>query len=173
VSFEASALILTWAAIALLALAMSGLLRQIRTLAASVAPGTAQLGPTIGLPAPQLDGLGAGWSKTAILIFLDADCRTCKQLLPRLSALADIDGEQLAFVAVFRGEPVAESSNIEVISNQHEAFRRFRVPVTPFGVAVGPSGITVASRPIGSVTALEEFVKGIDERSLEDVSAAW
>jgi hypothetical protein len=171
VSFETSALILTWVAIAMLALAMAGLLRQIRTLAATVAPGITQLGPTIGLPAPQLNGREARWPNSAILVFLDAGCQTCEQLIPRLTALSDIHGGQLTFVAVFRGDAVLPvGSSLEILANQQSAFDSFRVPVTPFGVAVASSGLIVAARPIGSAKALEELVEGVRERSLENVS---
>lgn len=172
-NFETSALILTWAAIALLALAMSGLLRQVRILASTSTSRMAQLGPPIGFVAPGLEADSRGWPTPAVLMFLDMGCRTCQQVLRAFSDVATTNGHDVSYVAVFRGDADATAgSRVTMMTNQRTAFDRFHVPVTPFGVVLDGSGVVKAARPIGSTEAMTEFLRVINEGSYEHVSSA-
>ena len=75
-TFQTSALLLSWAAILLLALVVSGLIRQVHALAA----GPRRVGPRPGAAAPGLAGT-APTARPLLLLFLSADCRTCTEAL--------------------------------------------------------------------------------------------
>jgi hypothetical protein len=155
-TFEGSALILAWLAIALLALAMSGLVRQVRALSTQPRGGRLQQSPLVGSAAPELPG--QGWTRPTVLLFVAADCDVCKARLADLEALAAANGEAVACAAVFAGEPNGfASSRVKVLGHQRSAFDRFRVPITPFGVVVTARGIVSYVAPVGSSRVVDEL----------------
>jgi hypothetical protein len=86
-SFQSTALLLAWVAIALLALAVSGLIRQLR----SVGLPTNRFLPTsiVGGLAPPLGDGSADWPKPTILLFVSAECRVCQDRLNELDAIVE------------------------------------------------------------------------------------
>jgi protein-disulfide isomerase len=99
-SVQASALILAWITIAMLALA--GLLRQVRALSAQMAQAPARASALTGAPAPEFQGTALRWDRPTLLLFVSADCSICQERLRDLEALAEQDGK-LSYVAVFPG----------------------------------------------------------------------
>ncbi|TDD77753.1 hypothetical protein [Actinomadura rubrisoli] len=158
-SFQNSALLLSWVAILLLALVVAGLVRQVHALGTG-APGPAALGPATGTPAPAFDRLGPG-----LLLFLDRDCGVCADVL---SAAGDL-GRPLH--AIFSGPapdaapgpapgPASGSApdGPTVLAGERDGlFAEYRVPATPFAVIVGADGRVRASEPVGSAEALREL----------------
>ncbi|MFD0688944.1 hypothetical protein [Actinomadura fibrosa] len=146
-SFQNSALLLSWVAIVLLALVVAGLVRQVHALGRG-APGTAPLGPAAGTRAPAFDRLGPG-----LLLFLDRDCGVCAEVL---AAAGDL-GRPLH--AIFAGPAAADPSPaLTVLSGERDGlFADYRVPATPFAVLVGADGRVRASEPVGSPEALREL----------------
>jgi thiol-disulfide isomerase/thioredoxin len=168
-TFEASAIILAWVAILLLAFAMSGLLRQVHSLFALLQGGQTAVGPALGSRAPRLDGLDgeAGWLQPTILIFADSNCPSCERILSELPDLAEAHSGSLQFAAVF-----AKDSNgfthphILVLTRESTAFSDFRVTATPFAVAVTTNGRIAGTGLVGSITALEQFIHDSQERMM-------
>lgn len=159
-SFETSALVLAWIAIALLGLAMSGLLRQLHSLAAVALPARVSIGPPTGDPAPALSGLTAWGPNTSVLFLVDADCSVCSKMLPRVAQFANAHSD-IDFISVFAdGELPSglDGSRVRIYMDQKEAFDRYRVPVTPFAVVVGKDGIVQDAAPVGSDDVLEAFI---------------
>ncbi|NVI89813.1 hypothetical protein [Actinomadura sp. BRA 177] len=144
-SFQNSALLLSWVAILLLALVVAGLVRQVHALGQG-APRTAGLGPAPGTPAPAFDRLGPG-----LLLFLDRDCGVCTDVL------AAAEGP---LHAIFAGPPPdgASRPGVTVLTGEQDGlFADYRVPATPFAVLVGADGRVRAAQPVGSPEALHEL----------------
>ncbi|MFA1545649.1 hypothetical protein [Actinomadura chokoriensis] len=147
-SFQNSALLLSWVAILLLALVVAGLVRQVHALSQG-APRQAGLGPAPGTPAPAFDRLGAG-----LLLFLDRDCGVCTDVLAAAGAL------DRPLHAIFAGPPPdggAPSRATVLTGEQDGLFADYRVPATPFAVLVDADGRVRAAEPVGSPEALHDL----------------
>jgi len=147
-SFQNSALLLSWVAILLLALVVAGLVRQVHALSRG-APEPAGLGPAPGTPAPAFDRLGPG-----LLLFLDRDCGVCTDVLAAAGAL------DRPLHAVFAGPPPEEGTppGVTVLTGEQDGlFADYRVPATPFAVLVDADGRVRAAQPVGSPEALHEL----------------
>jgi len=166
-SFEMSALLLTWVVVALLALAMGGMLRHVRTLTQQV-QGQAMRprGPVIGsvFPSPaSARGNGNG----EVIVFLRSECHPCEALIPEIRRLSSAQfGPKVT--AVFREDrPESDLGNAQVLEHQAPLFETVGVSTTPYAVVVGPQQTVIAARPIGSPSALVELLHSI-EGSLEN-----
>ena len=146
-SFQTSALLVTWAVLLLLALVVAGLVRQVHALGRGV-PQAAALGPAPGAPAPAFERLGAG-----LLLFLDRDCGVCAEVLEAAGAL------DRPFRAVFSGPaPEGLSPGVTALTEEREGlFTAYRIPATPFAVLVDAAGRVRAAEPVGSPEALREL----------------
>jgi hypothetical protein len=162
--FQTSALILAWMAILVLALAMSGLLRQVQALSRSRAPQW-QIGPPVGSVAPPLRPDDQWGSDTVtVALFLDRACEACRQSLQLAEQFAVSNAGRLRFLAVFpEGANGHQQRQVEVIENADEAFTKYQIPVTPFGVVIGPDGRIVQTSPLGSESLFNQLV----ERTLQ------
>ncbi|MEV4677849.1 MULTISPECIES: hypothetical protein [Actinomadura] len=146
-SFQNSALLLSWVAILLLALVVAGLVRQVHALGQG-AP-SAGLGPAPGTAAPAFDRLGPG-----LLLFLDRDCGVCTDVLAAAGAL------DRPLHAIFAGPPPdpGPPPGATVLTGEQDGlFADYRVPATPFAVLVGADGRVRAAEPVGSPEALREL----------------
>lgn len=143
-SFQNSALLLSWVAILLLALVVAGLVRQVHALGQGASrPAGLSLAP--GAPAPAFDRLGPG-----LLLFLDRECGVCADVLAAVP-----DGRPLH--AIFAGPPPGEAARpgVTVLAGEQDGlFTDYRVPATPFAVLVGADGRVRAAEPVGSPEAL-------------------
>jgi hypothetical protein len=153
-SFQTSALILSWVAIALLALVVSGLVRQVHTLSAGPARPAEPVGLAPGAAAPGLDLLAAGASGPVLLLFLSADCRTCTGVL----AEAARHTGAVTLRALYAGPAPATDLPVSVHGGQAALFERYDAIATPFAVLVDPSGRVVRSEPVGSPAALRTLL---------------
>ncbi|MEU6078468.1 hypothetical protein [Micromonospora sp. NPDC047074] len=159
-SFQTSALILSWVAILLLALTVSGLVRQVHALSSgavqrrppsaglqrgAAAPGFAQLAPAT--PTVPL-----------VLLFLDPDCGTCGEVLAE--ANSHVGRPDLEFRVLYRGAPSAEAAAlpITVLGEQAELFERYDALATPFATIVDPAGQVLGAGPLGSRAALRRLL---------------
>lgn len=165
-SFLTSAVVLAWVTIAALAFAMSGLLRQIRILTAVVAPSGPRLGPALGSVAPPLtpgrDGEQA--RDMSLLVFVDDGCQSCNAVLERMAV---IDGQLPSIgrrVAIFEGNATGfNKPGIETVWSAKKAFQAFRIPVTPYAVAVSAEGRIVAADAVGSAAAFDGFLEKLSQ----------
>ena len=166
--FTTSALILSWVAIALLALVVSGLVRQVHQLSRGhVVRSPGRLGVTPGSAAPHADELLAGDGKT-LLLFLSAECRTCADVL---AAAGRLDGPP-AVRAVYAGDaPAAPAAGVPVTGNRPDLFTAYDAIATPFAVLVGADGRVVRSEPLGSADALGDLVAAAPHHTSQPRSA--
>jgi hypothetical protein len=154
VTFESAALVAAWAAILLLAFAMSGLLRQIREFQAGVAqPSRRGPGPSVGtiLQIEQRDTL-----TDAFLFFAGKSCRTCDALIPEIVRLSRTwNGPHL--VMVYREDAGRRLDGIEILTDP-ELFEELNVSVVPFGVITDAEGRVVLADLLGSRERFKRFV---------------
>ncbi|WP_405110261.1 hypothetical protein OG559_30105 [Micromonospora sp. NBC_01405] len=166
-SFQTSALILSWIAILLLALTVSGLVRQVHALSSgtvqrrresvglrpgAAAPGFARLAPV----APEVP---------LVLLFLEPDCGTCTEVLAEANGHVDRPG--LEFRVLYRDAPSAQAAGlpITVLGGQAELFERYDVLATPFATVVDRAGRVLRAEPLGSRAALRRLLDEIDSPS--------
>jgi hypothetical protein len=155
--FDTSAILLAWLAIAVLAFAMAGLLRQVVFLRSALAGSDAgALGPAIGASAPALPGIEYAGTRT-VLLFADDGCESCRSILDALASEPD-DPSMADVVVLFSGSANGHAlAPDRLFVQQSELFDRLAVNVTPFALMVGADSRIVAAEPVGSVEMLDEF----------------
>lgn len=147
-SFQTTALLLSWVAILLLAMVVAGLVRQVHALAQG-APQASGLGPAPGSRAPEFDRVGHG-----LLLFLDRDCGTCADVLTAAEAL------HTPAKAIFAGQP--PETTLPAVADAPDLFDAYGVPATPFAVVVDPTGRVRAAEPVGSTAALHDLLDALE-----------
>jgi hypothetical protein len=178
-SFTVAAIVLAWIAIALLALVVSGLVRHVFALTASVVgqrgPGQeqAQERPSaleIGGAAPPIDGVGGmAAGKPALLLFVDASCGSCERALAGFAALAAQQSQDATFVVLFSARPSTfESEQVEIRAHMARTFKRYSIPMTPYAVGITADGRIAAAQGIAADPVLGDVL----ERTLRGRRAA-
>jgi hypothetical protein len=164
-SFEASALLVTWMAILLLALVVSGLIRQVQALASGrVRVRANEVGLRPGTAAPEAARL-APHGERALLLFLSEGCGVCEEVLEEAAAQAAHTAQRgIAVLALFAtplpafAQSAARGNGtgrVVVLAEESGLFERYQVPATPFAVAVDAAGRVARSEPVGSRQALQ------------------
>jgi hypothetical protein len=163
-SFETTALLVTWVALVLLALVVAGLVRQVHQL--TQGPRTREPGPRAGTAAPSLDVLAAEPGRATLLLFLSQDCPVCHDVFEEALGI----GGAPATRAVFAGEAIdaVPPANMRILSGQKELFTAYQVPATPYGVIVGADGRVRTAEPVGSVRGLRGLVTEAGGRLHDD-----
>jgi hypothetical protein len=158
-TFEQSALILAWAAILLLALAMSGLMRQVHALTNAQHGGSHRaVGPATGMVAPEIPGLQAG--VRSLLLFVDRGCPSCDQALDALT-ISSGNGDAIR-VALYRDVPPPSRDGLVTVGHAEPVFSALGVTVTPTAVALDEQRRVIASAPAGTPTLIEQFLSYIN-----------
>jgi len=164
-SFQTSALILSWIAILLLALVVSGLVRQVHALSTGTVgrPGSVGLRP--GSPAPRFRDLAPPSPATLILLFLDDGCATCDQLLDE--AAEQVQRTRTVLRVLYRDTvpPQAAELPMTVLGEQADLFDRYEALATPFAVVIDETGRVRGSEPVGSRVALRHLLDQVDNPS--------
>lgn len=157
--FVTSALLVSWVAIALLALVVSGLVRQVHQLSRGGAARTpGRVGVTPGSPAPHPGELLAEGRPT-LLLFLSPDCRTCTRVLAVADRIhTDATGDHPEVRAVYAADAPAQGPALPVLAHRPELFTAYDAIATPFAVLVGANGRVVRSEPLGAPEALHDML---------------
>jgi len=176
-SFVIASQIVSWIAIAVLALIVLALARQIGVLHARIAPvGALKVdnGPAVGEKAPvftvpALDGTLAHIGQTLeegkaqLLLFVSPDCPVCKSIVP--VARSFVEHERLSILFVSDGELAGHREMIEHFGLNPGAFvnsaavgMRFGVGKLPYAVLIDDAGIVSASGLVNSREHLESLV---------------
>ncbi|MEW2378646.1 hypothetical protein AB0883_21460 [Micromonospora sp. NPDC047812] len=162
-SFQTSALILSWIAILLLAFTVSGLVRQVHALSSGAVqrrPESVGLRP--GAPAPEFARLApAAPAVPLVLLFLEPDCGTCTEVLAEASEHVR---PGLEFRVFYREDPPARAAElpITVLGGQAELFERYDALATPFATVVDRAGRVLRAEPLGSRAALHRLLDEVD-----------
>lgn len=150
--FETAALLLSWLAIALLGLAMAGLVRQVQWLTAG-GRSLQHVGPTIGSYALPLAGIDYAAARETVVVFLTADCPLCGRIAPDATALAaSTAGDDVRVIVAHVGADHVGGPGTARVSEAE--LKQWRVSVTPFAVRVGSDSRVMEAAPIESPTSL-------------------
>ncbi len=157
-SFQTSALILSWVAILLLALVVSGLVRQVQQLSSTAVRRPEPVGLPPGAPAPAFASLAPLSPATLVLLFLQPGCGTCAELLDEAGEQAE--RHPLQFRALYRDgvAPEAADSPVTAFGDQADLFERYDAIATPFAVVIDQGGRVLRSEPVGSRAALRHLL---------------
>jgi hypothetical protein len=169
-SFMMSAFLITWLAIALLAFAMSGLVRQVHALASSRQPAPFRTGPPIGAVLPDLHGAvrASHPTKPTVLLFSEATCSTCAELLPELARLASEHRDTIQFGVVFRGKGAAvDGPMVAAFEHRPELFDRLGISAVPYAIVTSPNGVVLDAQLTGSTTLLRRLVNAAGNGTTE------
>ncbi|MEU4565280.1 hypothetical protein [Micromonospora sp. NPDC023956] len=163
-SFQTSALILSWIAILLLALVVSGLVRQVHALSSGMVQRRPEsVGLSAGTPAPGFTRLApTAPAVPLVLLFLDPDCGTCGEVLSEAADQAGRDG--LEFRVLYRDDAPARAAGlpVTVLDGEAELFDRYDALATPFATVVDPAGRVLRAEPLGSRAALRRLLDAVD-----------
>ncbi|CAM3158588.1 hypothetical protein [Stackebrandtia soli] len=152
--FVTSALIVSWVAILLLALVVSGLIRQVHQLSKGVIQQPLRAGIQPGATAPDVTELLDGGG---VLLFLSPGCRSCAEALDETATwLATTDGTPRAR-AVYSG-PAPADTPVPAIGDRADLFERYDAIATPFAVVIDDAGVVVRSEPVGSRSAARDLL---------------
>lgn len=160
--FMTSALIASWAAIGLLALVVSGLIRQVHQLTRRPGPPPRAEGPGPGDRAPGADDPafdGAGPDAARVLLFLSDSCRICDRVLAAAVAWAEAgrgpDAPRLLALYADAAPPAAAAQSAVAVGEHRAAlFAAHDVIATPFAVVAGADRRVLRAEPLGSTAAL-------------------
>ncbi|SCL31594.1 hypothetical protein GA0070624_4296 [Micromonospora rhizosphaerae] len=164
-SFQTSALILSWIAILLLALVVSGLVRQVHALSNGAVGRPASVGLRPGSPAPRFRDLAPPAPNTLVLLFLVPSCTTCGQLLDEAAEQSQRTDAVLRVLYRQAVPPQAADLPMTVLGEQGDLFDRYDVIATPFAVVIDATGRIRRSEPVGSRAALRHLLDQADNSS--------
>jgi methylamine dehydrogenase accessory protein MauD len=177
IQFLTWAVILLGAVVAVLALMLFGLARQVGILHERVAPMGAMVndhGPEVGDPAPDMrvrtiDGaeIRIGGSSTSgrqrLILFVSPTCPICKKLLP--IARSFVAGERLDVLLVGDGDPVEQARmraehRVEHVPyvNSPQVGMAFHVGKLPYAILTDEDGVIRAKGLVNSREHLESLV---------------
>lgn len=154
-----SLLVLTWIALALLALGLVGLSRAVNLLAKRLAEGVVSPrriteGDRLALP-----DLGVPEQGVGLLAFVTKECASCHRAVDVFQAYARINSGVILTV-LWRGDapsPFVGSGPVQ----QGTLFDELHVGFTPFAVLT-VDGIVVETAAVGSPSALGRFAASLD-----------
>jgi hypothetical protein len=164
-SFQTTALVLAWVAIMGLTFLVSRLLHQVQVMSSSGHPvRSLQVGVAPGSPAPALDGHELTPGRASVIFFADDSCSSCSALLPHVTEMAERSKREIDVIVAYdekASQPKAATpTSLILLEQQAPAFERFRIPATPFGIAVSTSATVIESVPISGP---DDFDRLIDE----------
>lgn len=148
----AATMILAWFAILLLALAMSGLLRQITLLRATLERGAVgSENFLVGSRLPEYLRQNSE-PRPTIFVFLEGSCSSCIGLVATINEYASIWSQGVRFAAIVsETDPslMNLSSEVEILVHP-EAQKDLHVQLVPFAIMCGEDGVIVSAEPVGS-----------------------
>jgi hypothetical protein len=145
VSFQTSALIVTWVALLLLSCVVAGLVRQVHALSAGARPVATGLRP----------GDRAHLTGPAVLLFLRPTCTTCVEALAEAATVA---ADRLPVLAFYEGPAPAVPAGVTALGDQGHRFAEYGALATPFAVLVGADDRITAATPVGSRAAVRDLL---------------
>lgn len=162
-SFEQSAILLSWIAIGLLAFGMSGLLRQIAALRHGPDAGTFT-SSLVSQHAPEIEDLE--FSQDTVILFGDSNCPACRLIWPIAREHTE-SRAQPRLVIVTKPDVESPSVGDAEVFIDASAFESFRIPVTPFAVLVDRTGVIRAAEPMGAPELFASFLSAVQAHSAD------
>lgn len=153
--FVTSALILSWIAIFLLALVVSGLIRQVHQLSKG-SRRVDRVGVSTGTTAPDARRLLG--DSGGMLLFLSPTCGVCSDVLDEAAQWINDAGADPAQIQAVYADAPKEHPVIAVAGGRSDLFDRYDVVVTPYAVVIDDTATVTRSEPVGSRNALRQLL---------------
>jgi hypothetical protein len=169
-SFVIAALFVSWIAVALLMLVVGNLHIRLQRLEQFNAS------PREAVPYGQLLGrrlhdLFAGSVPApGVLLFLSANCASCKRVLDELAAPGRSTPVTIAWIDQTPAPTTAAPPNTIILAEGPQMSAALGIRVTPFVVVSGEDGRVVKATPVTSLSSLGELVGGSTNRFHAPVS---
>jgi hypothetical protein len=173
-TLTATAIVLSWVAIIVLASALAGVLARVHRLeqrlapSAGAGPGSGGAGPTgsgpgVGATAPPVPGVVLDDGVGAVLLFADRECGSCLRVLPTAVEAGTRSGVPVhvlwsSATAVTNGSPPGVTHHPDAGA----AYVLYGVVAAPWLVVVAPDGRIAATGAAGSVARAAELVAVLD-----------
>lgn len=159
-TFEQSALLLAWVAILIMALALTGLLRQLRGMNRRTQSTVLETDRWLDVPEEMKASLKLDNASPALLLFVTPGCKACEARLRELAPLA-AEEESVSFAAVFpeHANGFEGGGRIAKLEHKQTVFSQLRVPLTPYGVVLSREGAVTHATPVGSLKLLKQLVE--------------
>jgi thiol-disulfide isomerase/thioredoxin len=165
-SFETALLVLAWIAILLLALAMSGLMRQIHVLQAHGPGRSESLGPRPGTRVSSILFGPEFADRPVLAVFAEAACKSCEVILPELERLAtSLNGHANVLVVTKEAAESLPATKLKVVRSP-QAFSELGIRFVPIALALSQEGIVLGAEPVGSEELLKRFVRKFQATAL-------
>lgn len=170
-SFTASALVLTWAALLLLSLVVAGLVRQVHELQRATPVGPDRSAPRgrVGAIVPPIAGVDL--ARRRLLLLLDAECDACATLLAGLSATLSPSVIDTGMALLYADEPDPDAGRLgaPVVDDAQPVFDAVGATALPYGVALDADGRVAAATPVGRVGQLLPLLAAAGLDAADDV----
>lgn len=166
-SFETAAILLAWAAIVILALGFSGVLRQVRVLSRMLDSSRARAGAVLGATGPRIDGWHREPDHVGLILFASSGCSSCREVVPTLGPmLAARNGGDVDAVVVYKDAVPAGAINTPHVAYvvDESAFVDYGVHMVPTAVHLAPDGRVEGIAPVGSVSRLDAFLREVSTK---------
>jgi hypothetical protein len=151
----ATALVLAWVAIILLALSVAGLMRQVHLLLTERAAEGAASPAYPGVPTLPAELMAAG---ERIVLFASTTCVACTEVMPVLLD-ACRGGDRSCLVVTSSARHPDWPDGLTYRENAADLFEHFGIVATPHALRIVATTV-VASAPVGSVAALRALIDG-------------
>jgi hypothetical protein len=157
VSFVTSAFIVTWVALLLLALALAGVVRQLRHLSG---PDAGVRRSAAALPRPNIRLPSIATGVPLVLLLVDRSCRVCADRLEDLQRWSKVHDDAIAFAVASRDTLAHADDGVTVTVHEHAdgIFDTVEPRMLPFGVVFDPDGQAIAGGAVGSAQRLAQLI---------------
>ena len=162
-SFSTAALLVSWLAIALLALGFAGLTRQVTALSRRSSTGSTALRTTsdlVGLALPRHGDLArVRQPGRPLVLFVSPGCPSCHALIGDIAALG-LD-EQVTVVSAGTCTGADAAPSVICVSEARAVLDRLAVPATPYLMALDAEGTITATRMPTEPSDLRTFAESV------------
>ena len=149
-SFMATALVLAWVAIIVLALSVAGLMRQVHLLLTERSAEGSAASSHAGPPSLPADLLAAGAER--VVLFASTSCVACSEVMPVLVEHSRSAGRSCLVVTAAERHP-AWPEELTYRENAADLFEHFGIAATPHALRIVDAAV-VAEGQVGSARAL-------------------
>jgi hypothetical protein len=162
-SLTSASVVVLWLVVAVLVLAVTGLVRQNKVLEARIERLSGPAGQPRSGPDPHDVRSLAGTAKAVVALYVDARCPSCDEALRAAPGFAaELRGQVRFAVVPLSGRLEMPDGDI-VVAPEGSPLRAVDVPATPYAVAWSGTGEFRSAAPVGSIDSLTTFLAGIRE----------
>ena len=169
---DSALIVLACLGVTIIALAVSGLIRQLRVLEGTVrvlaAQRTSRMTRSAAIPRGDLDE-----SSATAFVFVEEGCPSCEDVLRELPHVAGgIEGALALVIVPSHGMVTVEIDGVRAARDPEAIRDALSVPVVPFVVVVGANGEVIAESPLSPTLKLQMFVDSLEMGVRKEIARA-